>query len=177
MRAALLLVVLAGCWREPAREQTQPELSFVARMNVLADLRQRSSALAPRLHVATQRIEGLASENEREAIRQDLLALDRDLRALTQIAAECRARGEDTTELDRVDHQLARAGATLVGVHEDLIHAKTVAEREAFEELRKKTEGTLDDAPIRSRRLNVPGPNESPLLPFDRRQIDRPIIP
>jgi hypothetical protein len=171
----VLLVVTTGCWREPAQKAT-PELSFVTRVRVLADLRTSSEALEPKLDVAMQRIAGLASEAERAAISDDLTALDGEVTRLTGEAREARERGDDPDLLAYVEHKIARAAISLAQCHEDLLHARTRAQLEAFEELKRKTEGTLDDDGfIRpGRRLNgVPPPGETshdhwlpdPLLP------------
>jgi len=174
MRAALLVLLVAGCWREPA-ERSQPELSFVARVNVLTDLRTRTSALAPKLDYAMQRIRGLASEAERAAIRDDLNALDLEVRQLSAVARDARERDENRELLDDVDRKLAQAARGLAGLHEDLLHAKTLAEQEAFDELKKKTEGTLDRGGIETFRINTLPPAGAPLLTPPL--FERPLTP
>jgi hypothetical protein len=173
MRVRVLVVasvlLLAACWREPA-PRTRPEVSFVARVHALADLRARTDALAPELDVAMQRILGLASEAERAALRDDLAALDAEVAQLRQIARAARERGDDPDLLASIETKLARATISLATLHDDLLHAKTLAEQEAFERLKKKTEGTLDQDGIRIQvfRRNTPGlpPLESPRIPL-----------
>jgi hypothetical protein len=171
MRVMALLLVLTACWREPARN-TQPELSFVARVQQLDQLRRRSAALAPKLDVAMRRILGLASEAERAAIREDLLALDLELRELSRLAREARERGEDPDLLADVAGTLQDAAIGLATLHDELLFARTRAEQEAFEELKKKLEGTHDDDGIRMRLYR----RDTPTLPHDRR-FDLPPIP
>ncbi|HEY5920897.1 MAG TPA: hypothetical protein VIV11_04465 [Kofleriaceae bacterium] len=145
MRVAALLLLLVACWREPA-QRTQPELSFVARVSTLSELRHRTDALEPQLDVTLQRILGLASEAERAAIHDDLTAMEREVTQLIRIARQARERGDDSTVLDDVDRKLARATVGVANLRDELVHAKTLVEQEAFEELKKKTEGTLDPA-------------------------------
>ena len=140
----LLVLLLVGCWREPAR-RSEPELSFVARVNVLTELRQRVDALGPELEVTMQRILGLASEAERAAIADDLAALELEIARLSRIARDARGRGDNPELLADVERKLGYATRGLANLREDLLHARTQAEQEAFEELKKKVEGTLDD--------------------------------
>src|SRR5689334_17388247 len=107
MRAVVLLL-LVGCWREPA-PRSEPELSFVARVQLLRDLRARTDTLEPRMEIEMQRIDGLASEADRGAIREDLNALDHEVRQLALIAQDARSRGEATAALDAIDRKLEQA--------------------------------------------------------------------
>jgi hypothetical protein len=165
MRVGVLLL-LVSCWREPA-QRSEPELSFVARVHLLGDLREHTDTLVPRMYVEMQRILGLASEAERAAIREDLNGLEIEVRQLSLIAKDARERGERRDVLDEIDRKLDQAKLGLVNLRDDLLHAKTRAEQEAFEELKKKVEGTLDHDEIRMRlyRRNPATPPETPLLP------------
>src|SRR5262249_36941641 len=120
------------------------------------------------MDVAMQRIMGLASEAERDAIHDDLDALELEIRALTIGARDARERGEKRDTIDVVDRRLRHAALRVAGLREDLLHAKTQAEQEASEELKKKVEGTLDHDVITLRgggRLNAPNPPlQRPLL-------------
>ncbi len=144
----LVLVMLASCWREPARHN-EPELSFVARINALAELRRSVDELGPKLEATMQRILGLASEAERDAIRQDLNALDEEVARLAQISTASRARGDDPQVLDEIDRKLAQAMLGLANLRDELLHAKTLAEERALEEQRKLQDAS--DSEVRSR--------------------------
>jgi hypothetical protein len=162
MRVAVLLVLVA-CWREPAR-RTAPELSFVARVNAMSMLKVRIDALAPKL-------DGLASEAERGAIREDLRALTIEVRELTQLLRDARERGENPDTLAACESKLEDISIGLTHLDEELLHAKTRAEQEAFEELKKKLEGTHDDDGIRMRIYRRD-------MPLDRdRRLDLPLTP
>jgi hypothetical protein len=158
MRVVVLVLAIGACWREPVR-RTEPELSFIARVNQLDQLQRRCDVLASKLDVAMKRIEGLASEAERGAIREDLQALDIEVRELTRIARDARERGEDPDVLADVDDKLRYAALGLMTLQEELLYAKTRAQQEEFEELKKKLEGTHDDEGVRMRlfRRDTPG--------------------
>ena len=148
MRRLVVLVMLASCWREPTR-RNEPELSFVARINALAELKRSVDELEPKLDVTMQRILGLSSEAERDAIRQDLSTLDYEVARLVQIAAASRERGDDPGILDEIDRKLERAKLGLANLRDELLHAKTVAEERALEEQRKLQDAS--DSDLRSR--------------------------
>jgi hypothetical protein len=144
----LVIVVLAACWRE-APPRTEPELSFVARVNALVDLRRNVDALEPKLEAVMHRILGLASEAERDAIRQDLSALAVDVARFADIADASRARGDDPVVLDEIDRKLERAELGLANLRDELLHAKTIVEQRALDEQRKLQDAS--DADVRSR--------------------------
>jgi hypothetical protein len=171
MRVAVLLLLLVACWREPAR-RSDPELSFVARVNAMSQLQVRIDALAPKLDVVMQRILGLASEAERGAIREDLHALTFEVRELSQLVRDARERGENPDTLAACESKLQEISIGLMHLDEELLHAKTRAEQEAFEELKKKLEGTHDDDGVRMRLYR----RDAPALPQDRR-LDVPLTP
>jgi hypothetical protein len=159
VRAVLLVLLVASCWRETPREK--PYVSFVARVHALTELRRGTESLAPRIARMDQRIRGLASEAEREALHGDMQALEQDLLRLIQIAEAARGRNEDPALLAEIDAKLDAATVATVTLRGELRHAKTTAEQEAFEELKKKVEGTHDGpkGPIRIyRRDPVPSP-------------------
>ena len=152
----LLVLLLVGCWRQPA-QRTQPELSFVARVNAIDELQRRTNSLAPKLDVTEQRIHGLASEAERAALHDDLNALEQETAQLSRMARDARERGDDPLVIARIERKLQYAVLGIGQLREDLHHARTREEQEAFEELKKKVEGTLDHLEIEIRgpgRLN-----------------------
>src|SRR5512139_3520789 len=98
----LVLVLLAGCWRGSAPSEPTPA-SFIARKNVLVELNRSADALVPQLEYVVQRIIGLASEAERDAIRSDLAAVERDIARLSRYVDERRAHGDKAVALDLVE--------------------------------------------------------------------------
>lgn len=144
----LVIVMLAACWREAPR-RTEPELSFIARVNALAELRRNVDELEPKLEAVMHRILGLASEAERDALRQDLNALDVEVARLADVADASRARGDDPAVLDEVDRKLEHAELGLANLRDELLHAKTIAEERALEEQRKLQDAS--DGDLRSR--------------------------
>lgn len=159
----LVLVVLAACWREAPR-RAEPELSFIARINALAELRRNVDELEPKLEAVMHRILGLASEAERDAIRQDLNALGIDVARLTDVADASRDRGDDPAVLDEIDRKLAHASLGLANLRDELLHAKTIAEERALEEQRK-----LQDASDGELRSRIYRRRETILLPAEQR--------
>jgi hypothetical protein len=169
VRPVLVLFVVASCWRE-VPPPDRPYVSFVARLSAIAELRRGTDALEARIATMTQRIAGLASEAEREALRADLVAFERDLIRLRHVAAAARARDEDPALLDAMQVKLDDAMVAAVALRGELRHARTIAEQEAFEELKKKVEGTHDPTGPRIRiyrrdPLLVPGKPDPILLP------------
>lgn len=141
MMRVLCVVVsasLAACWHgggAPATteiRQRQP-LSFVARVNGLAELQRKTEALEPKLADAHHRILRLGTEKERVAIRDDLGAITDELGQLAVTARVARERGDNPFVLDGVDAKLADANATLAKLGEGLSYASTFADLEALE--------------------------------------------
>lgn len=164
----LVIVLLASCWREPAH-RTEPELSFVARVNAVTALRRNVEALEPKLEAVMHHILGLASEAERDAIRQDLNALDDEVARFAQVAAASRERGDDPKTLDEIDRKLDRVTLGLLNLRDELLHAKTIAEQRALEEQRKLQDAS--DTDLRSRiyrrrdTIMLPAEQKPDLLP------------
>lgn len=130
---AALLLLLGSCWRGSAAPSDEPQ-PFVARINAVAELRAAADALPPRLDIVAQRIAGLASEAERDAVRQDLVELDRDVATLWRYALSLRQQGADPVTLDAITRKLARAADAVSDLRDELVYAKTVAEQQALDE-------------------------------------------
>lgn len=161
--ALVIAALCAACWRD-ARPPSEPaRLSFVARVEALAELRDGTDELSRRMAATMQRIAGLASEAERDVLRADVRELERELLRLVDILERARGGGEDEAQLAGFAGRLHEAMVALVALRAELRHAKTTAEIEAFEELKRKLEGTHD--PGAGRRIYFPrDPNLPPVL-------------
>jgi len=148
----VVLVLLASCWHG-GDAVTEPQPSFVARKHALAELQRSVDTFVPKLDYVMQRIVGLASEAERESIRQDLARLDRELVALAAYETDARTRGDDPVALDAVERKLEQAALALADLRAELRYAKTTAELEALDALARPQEETR---PLVGRRLNGP---------------------
>ena len=109
----LVLVLVTSCWRESSPPPA-PKPSFVARVSALGELRRSTPALARRMELTMQRILGLASEAEREAIRADVAALERDVAHLIRVFETARNGGEDPALLAGYAKQLQDARVRVV---------------------------------------------------------------
>jgi hypothetical protein len=127
------LVLVAGCWRGVAAPMTRaPEpLSFVVRINGLADLQRSTAVLETKLATATQRFLGLADEAQRDALRDDLRMLADDLAQLAARVRTVRMRGGNTTALYELDRRLAVATITLAELRHGLRYATTLEQLQA----------------------------------------------
>lgn len=156
------LVLVASCWREsPA--PAGPQRSFVARVSSLAELRRGTDDVQRRLLATRQRIAGLASEAEREALHGDILALEYQVIRLGRILVTARTDGEDPDQLTGVAIRLRGAMSTIAQLRWDLRHTRTNAEIEAFEALKRKLEGTHDPGDLDPRIDRRRGPLLTPL--------------
>ncbi len=143
MRSPLLVAVLlslatgAACWRGSTPAEP-PQPSFIAHTNALVELDRSADALVPQLEYLMQRLIGLASEAERDAIRTDLARLERDVAQLSRYVGERRARGDNASMLDVVEEKLEHAALAVVQLREELLYAKTTAELAALDELSRE---------------------------------------
>lgn len=157
----VIVVLLASCWRGGNRV-TEPQPSFVARKQALAELQRNVDAFVPKLDYAMQCIVGLASEAERESIGQDLARLEHELIALVDYAADARTRGDDPAVLATVQRRLEQAALALTDMRVELRYAKTTAELEALDALSREQEETgpfvraQNNALLAGRRVNAP---------------------
>ena len=169
MRLAALvpLACLAACWRDAPSAQT-PQLSFVARVEVVGELRRGTDELARRMAAAAYRIHGLASEAERDALLADVRELEREIARLAGMLDRARAGGEDADRLAGFAVKLHEARSAVVELHAEVHHAKTTAELEAFEQLKRKVEGSHDPG-FTGRRILFPRDSNVPpvILPRD----------
>ncbi len=139
----LVLVMLAACWRGgAAADETTP--SFIAHENALAELNRSTDALVPQLEYLMQRLIGLASEAEREAIRTDLAAIERRVAELSRYVTDRRAHGDNGAMLDAVERKLEQAALAVVQLREEVLYAKTTAELAALDEL-SRAQAQADD--------------------------------
>ena len=139
---AIVLGVLGGlgaCWRG-AVPPDAPAPSFIERRNALVELNRSADAVVPQLQYAMQRIIGLASEAERDAIRSDLVVLERDIARLSNYVIDRRARGDNAATLDEIERKLEQAALAVMQLREELIYAKTTAELAALDELSRDRE-------------------------------------
>jgi hypothetical protein len=175
MHLGLVLAVALGasCWRE-SPPPPAPTLSFVARVNALAELRRGTQAIARRMELTMQRILGLASEAEREAVRADVAALERDVAHLIRVLETARDGGEDPALLAGYATTLRDARVRVAQLREDVQHARTLEEQEAFERLKRKLEGTHDPGDPHPRIYWQRGPTMTPRPPM---LPDAPILP
>lgn len=175
MHLGFVLVVALGaaCWRESPPPQA-PKPSFVARVNALGELRRGTPAVARRMELTTQRILGLASEAEREAVRADVAALERDVAHLIRVLETARDGGEDPALLAAYARQLHDARNRVAELRAELRHARTLEEQEAFERLKRKLEGTHDPGDPHPRIYWRRGPTMTPRPPM---LPDAPILP
>jgi hypothetical protein len=135
---------LAGCWR--GGDSSEPALpSFIARRNAIAELHRNADAIPPQLEYTMQRIIGLASEAEREAIRTDLAAIEGEVARLSRYATDRRAQGDSIAALDAIERKLERAALAIVQLREELLYAKTTAELAALDELSRTQVQEGDD--------------------------------
>jgi predicted nucleic acid-binding Zn-ribbon protein len=135
--AFTLLISLVGssaCWRGAASVEA-PQMSFVERVNAVTQLQQRIDALAPRMEYARQRLIGLASEAERDALRIDLARLTRESDAISDQLRQLREGGGAGPALAVAMHELDHASRALAELREDLPYAKTTEQLEALREL------------------------------------------
>jgi hypothetical protein len=153
-----LAIGLAACWRD-APPPEPPRRSFVARVSALTDLQRGIDALAQRTQVTMHRIVGLASEAEREALHVDVVALEHEVMRLAAVLDRAREDGADPVRIRELAQKL---GDSMFGVGQlraELRHARTTAELEAFEELKRKLEGLHDPGSF------GPGPRSNTLAP------------
>jgi hypothetical protein len=141
----VVTLTLGACWRGSASTQP-PQPSFIARRNALIELRRSVNALSPRLELAVNRIVGLASEAERDAIRQDLVELEHDVAELSRYAVDARTRGDTSTLLANIERDLEGAALMLVNLRDELRYAKTAAELSALDELSRDNSTDPADA-------------------------------
>jgi hypothetical protein len=156
-----LIVPLGACWRGSPQPEP-PQRSFVARVNALGELRRGTAALAQSTQSIMHRIHGLASEAEREALLADVIALEHEVMRLAAILDRARDDGHDPRELGELAHKLEHSMFGVGQLRAELRHARTTAEIEAFEELKRKLEGMHDSGNW------VPGPRGRILVPRDR---------
>jgi hypothetical protein len=145
-RLAMLAILgtLTACWRGSAPvDAAQP--SFIAHANALVELDRSADALVPQLEYLMQRLIGLASEAERDAIRTDLARLERDVAQLSRYVGERRAHGDNARMLDVVERKLEQAALAVVQLREELLYAKTTAELAALDELSHERAQADDD--------------------------------
>jgi hypothetical protein len=139
MMRVLCVVVsasLAACWHGvPTRTEIgeQQPLSFVARVNGLSDLQNKTEALEPKLAATLRRILRLGTEEERVAIQDQLGTLRDEIAQLALTARVARKRGDNPAVLDRVDARIAEAEAGIAKLGEGLSYANTYADLEALE--------------------------------------------
>jgi hypothetical protein len=141
--ALALIVPLGACWRESPQPET-PRRSFVARVSALTDLRRGIDALAQRTQVTMHRIVGLASEAEREALHVDVVALEHEVMRLAAVLDRAREDGADPVRIRELAQRLGDSMSGVGQLRAELRHARTTAELEAFEELKRKLEGLHD---------------------------------
>src|SRR5687768_12714835 len=167
------LVLVASCWREAPPPPT-PTLSFVARVSALDELHRGTQAIARRMDLTVHRILALASEADREALRADVVALERDVAHLVRVLETARRGGEDRALLAGYARQLRDAHTRVTQLREELRHARTIEEQEAFERLKRKLEGTHDPGDLAPRIYWHRGPALTPRPPI---VPDPPILP
>jgi hypothetical protein len=147
------LLGLSACWRGGASTEP-PQPSFIARRNALIELRRSVNGLTPKLELVVQRIIGLSSEAEREAIGQDLADIERAVVELSRYTTDARKRGESPSFLDAVERDLQRAALVLVSLRDELRYAKTTAELAALDDLsRNERTDQADERRLVIRRL------------------------
>lgn len=162
------LATLGACWRD-APPPAQPQRSFVARVSALTELRRGTDAVARRTEATMQRIVGLASEAEREALLADVVALEEEVMRLAGVLERAREDREDPAMLAELAEKLQDAMFGVTQLRAELRHARTTAELEAFEALKRKLEGTHDAGPFTGgRQRNVPGEQRIPPVPLLR---------
>jgi hypothetical protein len=166
---------LAACWRGSASTEP-PQPSFIARRNALIELRRSVNGLSPKLELVVQRIIGLSSEAEREAIGQDLIVLERDVAELSRYTVDARKRGDSPSFLDAIERDLQRAALVLVNLRDELRYAKTTAELAALDELsRNEGSGQADERRLVIRRLIETLPTLDPGPRLTGRRLSRVI--
>jgi hypothetical protein len=121
-----------------------------------------------------QRIIGLASEAERDAIRADLATLEREVVQLSHYGADSRQHGDQLAVVDRIEHKLHRTALAITSLREELRYAKTTAELEALDQLsRDGEERQSTRARLRAiaAELGLPEPAEE-LVPITGRRLN-----
>lgn len=170
LRVCVAAVLLASCWRGTTPATSEPE-PFVARIHALAELRGATDALPPRLDIVEQRILGLVSEADRDAVRQDLAELAQDVVTLRSYAASLRKQGGDPGELESVTHKLTRVAETVAELREELVYAHTFSEQHALDQQTSDTDDPVQPAPP-IRRVLVRRPvTAEPVVPDDGRVL------
>lgn len=178
----MIVLLLASCWRgggattDPQRDPPESP-SFVARVQGLAELAQRTAALEPRLATTLRRILALASEHERTALHDQLQELADEVAQLAPRLRGARARGDDPSVLARIERELADAAVMLGRLREGLAYAHSVEELNAIADGGDEPRGApawppwLDD-PDRIDVVMSPVPR--PTLSWRHRIIDVP---
>jgi hypothetical protein len=139
MRVVVVLVLLAGCWRNGAVTEgalptsRQDPVSFVVRVNGLAELQRSTSTLEPKLATALRRILALASEAQRTTLRHDLGEIGREIAQLAARARAARERGDDPVAVERVQRKLSDAVATLAKLRTGLRYASSIEQLHALD--------------------------------------------
>lgn len=133
LRLWVAALLLASCWRGTMPPSSEPE-PFVARIHALAELRAAADALPARLDIVEQRVLGLISEADRDAVRVDLTELADDIVTLRSYASSLRAQGADPSALDSIAHKLTRVSEAIAELRAELVYAHTLAEQRALHE-------------------------------------------
>ena len=184
LRLWVAALLVAGCWRGTTPASFEPE-PFVARIHALAELRAATDALPPRLDIVEQRIIGLISEADRDAVRSDLTELAQDVVALRGYVTSLRAQGADPHALDAISHKLTRVSETVAQLNAELVYAHTLAEHHALDQQASDTADPADlTQPIRRVLVRRPvtaepaAPDDNLVLPpFTRRVPVRRELP
>ena len=143
LRLCIAGVLLASCWRGATPAISEPE-PFVARIHALAELRAATDALPARLDIVEQRVLGLISETDRDAVRVDLAELADDIVTLRSYASSLRAQGADPQALDSIGRKLTHVSEAVAELRAELVYAHTLAEQHAL--AGQTTDGTDEPA-------------------------------